>query len=81
MLEIWNGVDKSQRVVFRENKRQWSLVLHARDFIFVPGLFENKQSEKPNGGRMGIDAVVCEFPVMLEMKQVRADMLKCGIVR
>jgi len=74
MLEIGDGIDKLQSLFLGKDKGKLGTILHPRHFVIAPSLFEDINSEEPDGRRMSVDAVIGEFPDLLEMEEIGTDM-------
>jgi len=79
MLEIGNGIDECESLLLGENEGQLSAILHPRHFNLTPSLFEYIYPEEADGGSVGIDAVVGELAIVLEMEKIGADVIVGGV--
>ena len=79
MLEIGNGIDECEGLLLGENEGQLSAILHPRHFNLTPSLFEYIYPEEAYGGSVGIDAVVGELAIVLEMEKIGADVIVGGV--
>ncbi len=79
MLEIRNGIDECERLLLGENEGQLCAILHPRHFDLTPSLLEDVYPEEAYGGSVGIDAVVGELAIVLEMEKIGADVIVGGV--
>ena len=79
MLEIGNGIDECENFLLGQNEGQLGAILHPRHFDLTPSLLEDVYPEEADGGSVGIDAVVGEFAVVLEMEKISADIIVGGV--
>lgn len=81
MLEIGDGTDEFESLLLGQDKWKLGTILHPRHFVLTPSLLEDVYPEESDGGGMGIYAVVGEFPDLLEMEKISADVFVGGVFR
>ena len=81
MLQVWNGIDEGEYLFFRQDKGKCGRVSHSGHFKLTPSLLENKESEKPDQRRMGIDGVVGKLLDPLQEEQIGTDIVVGDLLR
>ena len=81
MLEIGNGIDELESLLLGQDEGQLGAILHPRHFVLTPSLLEEVYPEEPDGGGMGIYAVVGEITDLLEMEKIGSDVFVGGVLR
>jgi len=81
VLEIGNGIDELESLLLGQDEGQLGAILHPRHFVLIPSLLEDVYPEEPDGGGMGIYAVVGEITDLLEMEKIGSDVFVGGVFR
>ena len=81
MFQVWNGIDKDEDLLFRQDKGKCRRVSHSGHFKIAPPLLEDKESEETDQRGMRIDGVVGKLLDPLQVEQIGTDVFVGDFLR